>query len=112
MDVFPKFIIETDDLLGDCIIIAKVTRHYQIVVNKDKVKGGGWFKMNKATNTITLHGESDQFGRATLEDITNCINKGNVFTTPSCIHSIAYSWNFDYDTGSEIIHIKSVEDEA
>jgi hypothetical protein len=107
MDVFPKFIIVTDDQKGDCLIIAKVTYHNQIVVDKTKVKGGGWFLMTRETNTITLHGESDEFGKAKLEDITNCINAGNVYTNPSVEYSIADKWNFLYHTGSELIPIKT-----
>lgn len=108
MDVFPKFIIETDDQKGDCLIIAKVTRHYQIVVNRDKVKGGGWFKMDRPSNTITFHGESDEFGKASMVDIIHCIHLRNVYTTPSCEFSIADKWNFDYFTGSEIIHLQTI----
>lgn len=108
MDVFPKFIIETDDDKGDCLIIAKVTRHFQLVTNKDKVKGGGWFKMNTDTKTITLHGKSDEFGRATMQDIKNCIDNGNVYTTPSVEFSIAHKWNFDYFTGSETINLQTI----
>jgi len=51
MDVFPKFIIETDSEKGDCLSIARVTCHNQIVVDKTKVKGGGWFLMTRETNT-------------------------------------------------------------
>lgn len=107
MDVFPKFIIETDDEKGDCLIIAKVTRHYQLVTDKTKVKGGGWFRMDFDLKTITLYGESEEFGRATREDITNCINAGNVYTNPSVEFSITNKWNFYYNTGSETVLIKS-----
>lgn len=41
MDIFPKFIIETDDELGDCLIISKCTYHKELVTDHTKVKGGG-----------------------------------------------------------------------
>ena len=41
MDSFPKFIIETDDEIGDCLIIAKCTYHHELAIDKTKVKGGG-----------------------------------------------------------------------
>lgn len=33
MDAFPKFIIETDDQKGDCLIVAKCTYHKQLATD-------------------------------------------------------------------------------
>ena len=105
-DVFPKFIIETDDDLGDCLIISKCTYHKDLVIDKTKVKGGGWWRLDYETKTFTLYGESSDFGKSTLEDIKNCIDNGNVYTDYTLSHSIADKYNFDYDTYSEIIKLK------
>lgn len=95
MDVFPKFIIETDDDLGDCLIIAKCTYHHQLVTDKTKVKGGGWWsKSGDVDNTIILFGDSHDFGASRLEDIQQCIINGNVYTSPTVCHSIAGEYKF------------------
>jgi hypothetical protein len=78
MDVFPKFIIETDDELGDCLIIGKCTYHKQMVFNKLKVKGGGWW--TKKDNTFILYGQSEDFGPAKLEDIKSIVENKKVYS--------------------------------
>lgn len=104
MDVFPKFIIETDNELGDCLIIAKVTYHGQIVTDKNKVKGGGWYRFSNDKKEITFYGKSEDFGRATLEDIKACVISGNVYTDLSIPETnIANDFKFFYDRGSEIV---------
>lgn len=108
MDVFPKFIIEYDSILGDCLILAKVTYHRQIAVNINNVKGGGWFIMDRVNKNITLHGESEQFGKASIDDIMNCINANNVFTSPALIYPITDKWNFFYKTETETIVLKTI----
>ena len=57
MDVFPKFIIETDGQEGDCLIVAKCTYHKQLATDIKKVKGGGWWTLDKENSIFTLHGE-------------------------------------------------------
>lgn len=104
MDTFPKFIIETDNELGDCLIIAKVTYHKQIVTDKNKVLGGGWYGLNNDTKEITFYGKSEDFGKATLEDIKRCVDSGNVYTNiPVEETNIANNFKFFYDRGSEIV---------
>ena len=105
MDVFPKFIIETDSELGDCLIIAKCTYHKQLATNTNMVKGGGWWRLNKETNTFTLFGDSTDFGKSTINDILKCIQSGNVYTDNLLIDSISNDYNFKYDIGSEIIDL-------
>ncbi len=106
MYIFPKFIIETDDELGDCLILSKRTYHKELITNKDKVKGGGWFRYEKETNTFIFGGESHDFGKAKQCDIESCINSGNVFTNPCLAFPITEKHNFSYDSGSEIIKLK------
>lgn len=88
MDVFPKFIIETDPEEGDCLIVAKCTYHKQIVTDLTKVKGGGWWSLDRDKNIFTLHGESSDFGRAEFENIKNCVERAKVFSNPSLFHNL------------------------
>jgi hypothetical protein len=103
MDIFPKFIIETDDELGDCLIISKCTYHKELVTDHTKVKGGGWFRFKDGT--FTFYGDSHDLGAATFEDIKHCVETGNVFTNTRCHLSIATKYKFFYDTQSEVIPI-------
>lgn len=81
MSVFPKFIIEYDDLVGNILIIAKCTFHKQLASDVKLVRGGGWFHYDRDSNTFTLFGKSEDFGRAKLEDIQDCIMQGHVYSS-------------------------------
>lgn len=96
MNVFPKFIIETDEQEGDCLIIAKCTYHKQLATDKTKVKGGGWFSVDLENKVFTLHGQSEDFGRAKIEDISDCIKRGKAFSTRSLIRGYTYEFTFKY----------------
>jgi len=100
-DVFPKFLVE-----DDCLVIAKCTFHHQIVNDKDKVKGGGWWTRNDE-GAFILYGSSFDFGAAKIKDIKNCIDKGNVFTDKYYTDSICDKHEFLYDTGTEFTNLKS-----
>lgn len=100
MEKLPKFIIE-----GDNLIIMKVLYHHEIVTDKTKVKGGGWFK--KQDDMFVFYGESHDFGKAKFEDIENCIKNGNIFSDNSLYRNISEKHRFGYDTGTEIIEIKN-----
>lgn len=105
MDVFPKFIIETDDELGDCLIIAKCTYHKQLATFTEKVKGGGWWSYDSDNKIFTLHGSSHDFGKAKIEDIKNCILNKNVYRSAS-LHRKLDDCTFKYKTESgEIIDL-------
>jgi len=103
MDVFPKFIIETNDELVDCLILSKCTYHKQLATNLDKVKGGGWFRFSAADNAFIFYGSSDKFGEAKFEDIKKCVEECNVYTNIRCTRSISTKYKFLYDTQSELI---------
>lgn len=80
MDVFPKFIIEGDDL-----ILGKVTYHKELANDISQVRGGGMFEYDASTNTFTLFGESSQFGRADLDDVKRCVENGKVYFGPDAM---------------------------
>lgn len=105
--IFPKFIIETDDELGDCLILAKCTYHKQLVTDIKKVKGGGWWTLDKDTSIFTLHGDSHDFGRAKIEDIANCVQHKKVFSSASLNRNFTDSFKFQYkDQSGEIINLE------
>lgn len=97
MEVYQKFIIETDDTEGDCLILAKCTFHYELVTDQLKVKGGGWWSMDKEKK-ITLFGSSHDFGDASIEDIQQCIKNKKVFSSKALFNNITDSFNFEYRT--------------
>jgi hypothetical protein len=103
MEVFPKFIIETDDLLGDCLILSTCVYHKDLVTDKTKVKGGGFWVLK--ANMFIFSGESHDFGKARFEDIRNCVESGKVYTNSRLMYSIAKEFSFGYDTGTEVIII-------
>ena len=108
MEVYNKFIIETDDQLGDCMIIAKCTFHKQLVVDKTKVKGGGWWARNK--NTITLFGDSHDFGAAKIEDIAKCVQNRRCYTNNSLMNKISSDFKFFYrDVTGEVTDLETYE---
>lgn len=96
MDVFPKFIIETDEQEGDCLIVAKCTHHKQLATDITKVKGGGWWSLDSDNSIFTLHGDSHDFGRAKIEDIRSCIQRKKVFSSASLILNLTDNFKFKY----------------
>ena len=99
-DVFPKFIVE-----GNNLIIGKVTYHKDLVTDKTQVKGGGFWNWNKDKKEFILSGDSYDFGRATAEDIKSCIDAGNVFFSFIGGRKIE-DHTFLLDTRFEIIKLK------
>lgn len=108
MDPFPKFIVETDDQEGDCLIVALCTYHRQIATDHSKVKGGGWWLLDREKNIYTLHGESEQFGRAKIEDIAKCVQNKKVFSSPTLLKNLTNKYKFQYrDYVGEIIDLET-----
>lgn len=105
MSVYPKFIIETDSELGDCLIIAKCTYHKQLASDATKIKGGGWWTLEDGI--LTLHGESHDFGKAKIEDIARCIQDRQVFSSFALYRNLTDKYTFQYRTESgEIINLE------
>jgi hypothetical protein len=77
-DVFPKFIVE-----GNELIIGNCTYHKQLASDPLKVKGGGWWKLDRERKEFLLYGESDDFGKPSIDVIKSCIAAGNVFLSYS-----------------------------
>lgn len=103
MDTFNKFIIETDDELGDCLILGRVTYHNQLAFEKEKVKSGGWW--NKKDGRITFFGKSHDFGRATEEQVKDAVMNNKVFTSNLLKYPINKKYKFSYDRQSEIVKL-------
>lgn len=107
MEAYPKFIIETDDQEGDCLIIGKCTYHKQLVTDKTKVRGGGWWNFNDNKTEIHLYGKSEDFGYAKFEDILNCIKNKKVFSSSVLVRNISDRYKFFYRNDYyELIELK------
>ena len=96
MDAFPKFIIETDNQEGDCLIVAKCTYHKQLATDLSKVKGGGWWTLDKDNSIFTLYGDSHDLGRANIEDIASCVHRKKVFSNASLTRNLTDNFKFQY----------------
>lgn len=93
-DIFPKFIV-----VDDCLYMGKVTFHKQLANEGDKVKGGGWFTYNSDDQSFTLYGDSHDFGRAKIEDIQACVDKGNVGENYSKNRHANHKFYYRYECG-------------
>lgn len=103
MDIFPKFIIEDGSL-----ILGKVTYHKDLVTDKEKVKGGGFFHFDKETATFCFYGRSNDYGKASMEDIKKCIADDLVFSNKYSNNSVATVFDFNYkDDLGRVMVIKS-----
>jgi hypothetical protein len=102
MDKYPKFIIE-----GENLILMMATYHKDIVVDKTKVRGGGWFKYVSDKKMYIFYGDSHDFGKAKFDDIKKCVEQGNVFSDYLLVNNITSRYSFGYDTGTEIIELKN-----
>lgn len=100
MDLYPKFIIE-----DGCLILQKVSYHKDIATDITKVKGGGWFRFEHDNKRFVFHSQSEDFGKATIEDIKLAIDNKEVYTNKYKTINIAEKYKFAYDTGSEIIEL-------
>lgn len=99
-DVFPKFIVEDNEL-----IIGKCTYHKQLATDKTKVKGGGMWKWDQEKKEFLLYADSADFGAANEDDIKACIEAGNVFLSYSGGRNVS-DHSFYLNTGYEIIKLK------
>ena len=98
-DLRNLFIIEDGNL-----IIGRASFHKEMVCNREDVQGGGSFDMDIEANTITFHGESHDFGPVTKESIYHAVNKGKVYSNPSCQRSIANKWFFFHKDHTGELH--------
>ncbi len=100
--LFPKFIVEDGSL-----VMMYVQYHSQIVNNKDKVNGGGWFRFDKHSKSCIFYGGSQDYGNAKLEHIKDCVRNRKVFMNPHKNRSLADKYKFYYDTGMEMIELET-----
>ena len=76
-DVEPKWIVE-----DGCLIIGRVTYHHELSCTNDqtKVKGGGYWHIDKENKILHLYGESTTYSYCKSEDIMECVRAGKVGT--------------------------------
>lgn len=99
MEAHPKFIIE-EDQDGKILIIGKAQYHRQLAHNAANVRGGGWWQFGDQNNSFILFGESFDFGRASLEDIRDCIKRGAVYSSYTQVRSFSnYKFQYRHITG-------------
>ena len=91
MELYPKFVIE-----DGALIISKVTYHREIVTDKAKCVGGGWFKFISESNTFMFFGSSDEFGTASFENIQKCVTNKQVYKHKGCRGNISNDYKFVY----------------
>lgn len=104
MDVFPKFIVQSDTEEGDFLIIAKCTFHKQLAILGEEVKGGGFWELDREISEFTLYGESQDFGRASFDDIQKSIKNKRVFSGISQHRNFTDDFSFVYlDSNGDII---------
>jgi hypothetical protein len=99
-DVFPKFIVE-----GNNLIIGKCTFHKQLVTDKEQVKGGGMWEWDRDNKTFMLYGDSHDFGAVAYEHVRACIDAGNVFWSYAGGRPIE-GHTFYLNTGDDIIQMQ------
>jgi hypothetical protein len=95
MDVFPKFIIETDDQEGDCLIVAKCTYHKQLATDITKVKGGGWWTLDRDNSIFTLSGDSHDLEGQRLKILQVVFNVKKYFQVHHYIEILQTILNFN-----------------
>ena len=65
IDMYQKFIIAGDRKTGrGQLRLGLVTNHRDLVIDYEKVWGGGWWDRDDNARTITLYGSSGDFGPA------------------------------------------------
>jgi len=67
-----KWVCEDDDIS----ISASIEYHFEIVKDRKKVSGGGYWKMDRQNNIIWLYGSSDDFGQCTEEQVRSAVKNG------------------------------------
>jgi hypothetical protein len=105
--IHPKFILETLEPEGDCLIIGKCTFHRELAHNKLNVKGGGLWLLDKQNSKFTLHGASSDFGKPRIQDIANCVQQKKVFTNWTMAVCLSDKFTFQYNDNGTIIDLET-----
>lgn len=65
----PKFIIccPPDDPECGTFVYGMVHQHKDLIQSRTYIRGGGWFQKNDFTKTMTLYGDSGDFGSPRFE---------------------------------------------
>jgi hypothetical protein len=98
-DVFPKFIVE-----GNNLVIGKCTYHKQMATELANVKCGGYWEWERDRKIFHFYGTSDDFGYPEPEHLKPCIEVGNVFLSHSRGRKVT-DHTFYLNVGNEIIKL-------
>jgi hypothetical protein len=97
--LFKMFIIQKDCNGHLYLIVSIAYFHQNIIWNTgDKVLSGGYWKKSDDNKTITLFGDSPEFGPSSFEDILICLKKGKIFAHHAeSWHNITnkYKWSYE-----------------
>jgi len=93
MELLPRYIVE-----DDFIMLGEVAYQGHLATDKTKVKGGGNYLFDKTKNAFIFYGTSVEFGKASLEDVMNCVANGAVFSEKSKLLSVGNSFDYYYLT--------------
>lgn len=105
--LFEKFIVETDDEIGNYLIIGKCQFHRELAHDVAKIKGGGDWRRNEEKTEIVLSGESYEFKSVPFEILKDCIKNKKVFTNWSLSNNITDNYDFYWkDFFGETVNLK------
>lgn len=74
--LFSKYIL----LESGQLIFGKVSYHKNLLQEGEKCIGGGGFHVDLENDTVTLFGESHDYGSAPLEKLREAVEAGSIFT--------------------------------
>lgn len=91
-----KYIVQKDDFSGLHIIIGKCVFHKELSGNIRNIISGGWWELDEKTKTFTLYGKSEQFGRASLAEVCECVDSKKIYGDRQLIKNLTDEYNFQY----------------
>jgi len=75
--LYPKFIINNNE-----IIVGFVEFHIDLARNHELTIGGGWWYLDRKNNILYLYGDSQEFGKVTIDDVISAKKPVNMEAYP------------------------------
>jgi len=89
------------------LILGKCVFHRELAGNEKWVISGGWWELDTSSKVITFYGKSDQFGRASFDEVQECITNKNVFGDRGRTRNLMDEFSFEYrDSGGSTTKIR------